>query len=158
VEQSADKTTPMDSRNAALRNEIGRTCACFNLRRAARLVTQRYDEAFRELGLRSTQLSVLIGICHVPDIPLSKLAHMLGMDRTSLSRNLQVLERKGLIQGKEGADKRERRVEITPEGETVLVKAFPLWRKAQAQVEEALGQQKWADLLSGLHEVARKFG
>jgi DNA-binding MarR family transcriptional regulator len=138
-------------------NEIGRTCACFNLRRAARLVTQRFDEAFRGLGLRATQLSVLTAVNNVPDAPLSKLARVLGMDRTSLTRNLQVLERMGLISGKEGDDKRQRRIGITPEGVLVLKNAFPIWRQVQTEVEEAIGTEKWEALLSGLHEVARKF-
>lgn len=138
-------------------NEVGRTCACFNLRRAARLVTQRFDEAFRELGLRATQLSVLTAVYHVSNPPLSKLAGTLGMDRTSLTRNLQVLQRKGLIVVKEGDDKRQRRICITPEGERVLTSAFPIWRKVQTEVEEAIGSEKWAGLLTGLHEVARKF-
>ncbi len=138
-------------------NEVGRTCACFNLRRAARLVTQRFDQAFRELGLRATQLSVLIAVYHIPDAPLSKLARVLGMDRTSLTRNLQVLERKGLIVGKEGDDKRQRKIGITPEGVLVLKMAYPLWQEVQTEVEEAIGMEKWETLLSGLHEVARKF-
>jgi len=126
------------------------------LRRAARLVTQRFDEAFRELGLRATQLSVLTAVYHVPDAPVSKLARTLGMDRTSLTRNLQVLARKGLILEKEGDDKRQRRIGITPEGELLLKRAYPIWREVQTEVEKAIGAEKWEALLSGLHEVARK--
>jgi DNA-binding MarR family transcriptional regulator len=148
----------MASKDKNLHNEIGRCCACFNLRRAARLVTQHFDQAFRELGLRATQLSVLVAAYHVPDIPLSRLAKTLGMDRTSLTRNLKVLERKGLLYVKEGEDKRERRIGITPSGVDILKRAFPIWRRVQAEVEDALGEQKWPPLLSGLHEVARKFG
>ncbi len=144
-------------RNQDTYKEMGRTCACFNLRRAARLVTQRFDEAFREFGLKATQLSVLIAVHLVPDAPLSELARALGMDRTSLSRNLQVLERRGLICGKEGDDKRQRRIGITPEGKSLLKRAYPMWRQVQAEVEEAIGEEKWGPLLSGLHEVARKF-
>lgn len=148
----------MDANEAEMCAMIARTCACFNLRRAARLVTQRYDEAFRDLGLRATQLSVLLAAFMAPDVPLSKMARIMGMDRTSLTRNLQVLERKGLVCGTEGRDKRQRRIGITPEGEVVLKKAFPIWRTVQAEVEEALGDEKWRGLLSGLREAARKLG
>jgi len=147
----------VDSKHKTPGNEVGRICACFNLRRAARLVTQRFDQAFRELGLRATQLSVLVAVFNVPDIPVSRLALALGMERTSLTRNLKVLERKGLVYGKEGEDKRERRINITQDGVLVLEKAFPLWRTVQSEVEDALGSEKWGSLLSGLHEVARKF-
>jgi DNA-binding MarR family transcriptional regulator len=138
-------------------NEIGRVCACFNLRRAARLVTQRFDQAFRDLDLRATQLSVLVGVYTVPDITVSKLAEAMGMERTSLTRNLKVLERKGLVLGKEGEDKRERRISITPDGLLVLKKAFHPWQSVQTEVENTLGCEKWEALLSGLHDVARKF-
>ena len=148
----------INAEDEKLRQEIGRICACFNLRRAARLVTQRYDEAVRELGLRSTQLSVLVAVLNLPDLSLSKMARMLGMDRTSLTRNLQVLERRGLVAGKGGEDKREKKFNVTPTGIEILEKAIPFWRKAQSEVVEALGEEKFDNLLAGLHEVSQKFG
>ena len=146
----------MNDSEDKLSKEVGRTCACFNLRRAARLVTQRFDQAFRELGLRATQLSVLVAVYDMPELTVSKAARVLGMDRTSLTRNIQLLERKGLVLVTEGDDKRVRKIDLTPEGVEVLKAAFPLWRKAQSEVELALGNEKWGALLSGLHEVARK--
>lgn len=138
--------------------DIGRRCACFNLRRASRLVTRRFDEAFREFGLKATQLPVLMGIYYAPYLPLSKLARVLGMDRTSLTRNLNILQGKGLVVVEETDDKRERRIGVSPEGERLLKDICPIWRKVQGEVEEALGAEHWENLLSGLHEVARKFG
>lgn len=138
--------------------DIGRRCACFNLRRASRLITKRFDEAFRDFGLKATQLSVLMAIYYEPYQPLSKLAWTLGMDRTSLTRNLKILHDRGLVAEEEGDDKRERRIGISREGERLLEDVFPIWRKVQDEVEEALGREHWGNLLSGLHEVARKFG
>ncbi len=148
----------MDEEKRKHVEDIGRRCACFNLRRAARLVTKRFDEVFREFGLKATQLSVLMGIYYAPRLPLSKLARSLGMDRTSLTRNLKILEGKGLVLGRPSDDKRERRIGVTPEGKRLLKEAFPVWRKVQGEVEGALGGEHWGKLLSGLHEVARKFG
>jgi DNA-binding MarR family transcriptional regulator len=147
----------MDEEKRRYMKDIGRRCACFNLRRASRLITRRFDEAFRDFGLKATQLSLLIAIYHVPYQPLSKLASILGMDRTSLTRNLNILYDKGLVLVEGSDDKRERRIGISPEGERLLEEVFPVWRKVQAEVEETLGGEHWGNLLSGLHEVARKF-
>jgi DNA-binding MarR family transcriptional regulator len=137
---------------------IGKRCACFNLRRAARLVTKRFDDAFRDFGLKATQLSVLMSIYYAPHLPLSRLAHSLGMDRTSLTRNLKILVGRNLVMVEESDDKRERRISVTEEGEKMLKDVFPIWRKVQGEIEEILGGEHWGNLLSGLHEVARKFG
>src|SRR5208283_1072451 len=147
----------MDEEKGRSVKDIGRRCACFNLRRASRLITRRFDEAFRGFGLKATQLSVLMAIYHAPDQPLSKLASILGMDRTSLTRNLNILHDKGLVLVEGSDDKRERRIGISPEGERLLEEVSPVWRKVQAEVEETLGGEHWGNLLSGLHEVARKF-
>lgn len=147
----------MDEEKRRHVKDIGRRCACFNLRRASRLVTKRFDEAFRDFGLKATQLSVLMAIYYEPCLPLSKLARILGMDRTSLTRNLKILQDKGLVLAEESDDKRERRIAVTPEGEGLLKDVFPVWRAVQNDVEEILGGEHWGNLLSGLHEVARKF-
>jgi DNA-binding MarR family transcriptional regulator len=98
-----------------------------------------------------------MAIYYAPYQPLSKLASILGMDRTSLTRNLNILHDKGLVLAEVSDDKRERRVGISLEGERLLEDVFPLWREVQGEVEEALGGEHWGNLLSGLHEVARKF-
>lgn len=147
----------MDEEKRRYMKDIGRRCACFNLRRASRLITRRFDEAFRDFGLKATQLSLLIAIYHAPYQSLTKLASILGMDRTSLTRNLNILYDKGLVLVEGSDDKRERRIGISPEGERLLEEVFPVWRKVQAEVEETLGGEHWGNLLSGLHEVARKF-
>jgi DNA-binding MarR family transcriptional regulator len=148
----------MDEEKRGHVKDMGRRCACFNLRRASRLITKRFDEAFRDFGLKATQLSVLMAIYYAPYQPLSKLAWSLGMDRTSLTRNLKFLHDKGLVLAEGSDDKRERRIGISPEGERLLQEAFPIWRKVQGEVEETLGGEHWGNLLSGLHQVARKFG
>jgi DNA-binding MarR family transcriptional regulator len=147
----------MDEEKRRYVKDIGRLCACFNLRRASRLITRKFDEAFRDFGLKATQLSVLMAIYHAPYQPLSKLASILGMDRTSLTRNLNILYDKGLVLLEGSDDKRERRIGISPEGERLLEEVSPVWHKVQAEVEETLGGEHWGNLLSGLHEVARKY-
>ena len=103
-------------------------------------------------------MSVLMGIYYDPHLPLSQLAQGLGMDRTSLTRNLKILQGRNLVMVQESDDKRERRIGVTPEGEKTLKEVFPIWRKVQGEIEGILGGEHWGHLLSGLHEVARKFG
>ncbi|MCB2186220.1 MAG: MarR family transcriptional regulator [Deltaproteobacteria bacterium] len=146
----------MDITDAKLRKEIGRNCACFNLRRAARLVTQLFDRHLRELGLKSTQFSVLMVAYHYEGMLLTQIASILGMERTTLTRNLAVLEQMELITLEQGEDRRERRVNVTPQGVEILSRSLPLWEKAQAEVVEAVGPGNWEGLLSGLHTVAKK--
>ncbi len=139
-----------------LSREIGASCACFNLRRAARLVSQRYERALKGTGLKATQFSVLVAAGHEEGLLLTTMARLLGLDRTSLTRNLNVMAARGLVTVKAGEDKRERRISLTPRGREALAGALPLWQKVQAEIVAALGPEKWAGLLSGLHEVARK--
>jgi DNA-binding MarR family transcriptional regulator len=145
----------LDVSDKRLRREMGKSCACFNLRRAARLVTQRFDRAFRDAGITANQFSILMATYNQEGILLTQLARTLGTERTTLSRNVSLLERLGMVSIAMGGDRRERRITMTKQGITLLEKALPLWQKAQNEVVEALGQQEWEGLLSGLHKVAR---
>lgn len=139
-----------------LRREIGNRCICFNLRRAARLVTQQYDKTFQRSGLKVNQFSILIA-CYDPDgILLTGLAKRLGMDRTTLTRNLAHLENLGVVSIKSGDDRRERIVRVTDKGADLLEKAYPLWQQAQREIVSQIGRGGFKELLSSLHEVGKK--
>lgn len=128
-------------------------CACFNLRKAARAITQLYDEAIRPSGLRCTQFSLLIATTRLEPVTVTHLAEIVVMDRTTLARNLRPLEKEGLIHVTPGDDLRTRIVTLTTRGKEVLSKAFPLWEKAQARVLKGLGQERWKALQANLKEV-----
>jgi DNA-binding MarR family transcriptional regulator len=133
--------------------EMGRSCACFNLRKAARAVTQLYDEYLRPTGLRATQLTLLIAARGVGPVAISKLAKGAVLDRTTLTRNLKVLEKKGLIRTETGLDRRAREVTLTDLGHKALIKAMPLWVKAQAHVKEGLGEETMERFLRYLSDI-----
>jgi DNA-binding MarR family transcriptional regulator len=117
-------------------------CSCFNLRRAARRVTQIYDHALAPSGLKATQfslLAVLEGAGALEGIAMTRLAGILGMDRTTLTRNLGVVERDGLVTVRTGDDPRSRVVALTKAGLTAFNNAAPLWAKAQAELARHLG-------------------
>ncbi|MDQ3966505.1 MAG: MarR family winged helix-turn-helix transcriptional regulator [Actinomycetota bacterium] len=133
--------------------EIARACACANLRKAARAVTQVFDEALGSSGLRATQFTLLVTSRLAGETPISELAERMAMDRTTLSRNLKPLVRKGLLEVRPGKDGRTRLLRITPEGERTLAKAYPLWERAQHEVVGALGEDRYEALLGDVAQT-----
>lgn len=140
------RTSPTESAN----------CLCFNLRKAARAITQTYDAALAPMGLKATQFTVLQVTAAISGAPMSRLARHLGMDRTTLTRNLQPLEKKELIRVTSGKDRRERVVHVTELGQDVLSTALPLWKGAQTKLYSALGPVGFGSLLDRLDSVIDK--
>jgi DNA-binding MarR family transcriptional regulator len=115
-----------------------RSCKCSALRRASRAVTQHYEASFRGTGLRATQFTLLATLAQTGPLPLTELADRLGLERTSLTRNLQPLEKKGLVKTLADDDQRVRRIAITRKGENAARAALDAWKAAQATVDEVL--------------------
>ena len=94
----------------------GLECACFSLRKAARAVTQLYDDALKPARVLATQLPLLATSARLERATVTKLAEAMVMDRTTLTRNLRPLERDGLLRTEPGADRRVREVSLTKKG------------------------------------------
>src|SRR5437660_42669 len=77
--------------------EIERDCLCLQVRKTARMVTQWYDACLQPSGLRSTQFNLLVAIGLAQTVPLTRLAEIMVLDRTTLARNLKPLESQGLV-------------------------------------------------------------
>ena len=125
-------------------------CACFSLRKASRAVTQLYDDALRPSGLRTTQFSLLVLLRLAGTVPMTRLAEEAVMDRTTLARNLEVLQRNGLVRVQPGEDARVREVEITRAGMAKLEEAFPRWQRAQRSMSGSLGARRMDRMLADL--------
>ena len=132
---------------------MGSVCACFNIRKAARVVTQLYDEALRSQDLRGTQFTLLVVVRNRGPVTVKQLAETTVTDRTTLTRNLRPLEKKRLIRIEAGKDRRERIVTLTDRGDRTLANALPLWDRAQAQITSGLGQERLRRLLADLSAV-----
>jgi DNA-binding MarR family transcriptional regulator len=130
-------------------------CTCGELRRAARAVTLLYDKAFESSGLLSTQLGVLHTIYNSASITISQLAGELSMDRTTLTRNLSVLERQGLINISSGKDHRTRIITITSKGTNSMANAIPLWNEIQRKVKQQMGEKAWHELIQSLSHFVK---
>jgi DNA-binding MarR family transcriptional regulator len=133
----------------------GESCTCGELRKAARAITLLYDNAFKSSGLLSTQLGVLDAICNSNSIRISNLAAKQGMDRTTLTRNLSVLERQGFIKISSGRDHRTRIVTATQKGRSAVAKAIPLWIEVQRRVKQQMGEDRWLNLIQNLSEFVK---
>ncbi len=130
-------------------------CACASLRRAARAVTQRYDAALRETGLRATQFTLLQVLERRGGAsPQRALGDLLALDSTTLSRTLRPLERAGWIRAVPGGDRREVRWTLTPAGRRRLARARAPWEQAQARLRGQLRPEHWARLFEDLAAVA----
>jgi DNA-binding MarR family transcriptional regulator len=125
-------------------------CTCLNLRKATRAITQMYDEFLRPSGLRSTQFSLLMLVRGAKRIRITDLAEEAVMDRTTLKRNLELLERDGLVRIEAGEDARVREVSLTPMAGQRLAAALPLWERAQEHVTSQLGENRVNRLLADL--------
>ncbi len=125
-------------------------CTCYNLRKATRAVTQLYDEMLRPSGLRVTQFSLLSAVGLFGTVSVSALAEEAVMDRTTLTRNLQLLESQGLIRIEPGADARVREVSLTPAAREKLAVAHTYWKKAQSRMADRLGADRLQRLLGDL--------
>jgi DNA-binding MarR family transcriptional regulator len=128
-------------------------CACFSVRKAARSVTRVFDAALAPSGLEATQFSVLAALAASTRFSIGKLADTLGLDRTTLTRNLRPLVRAGYVTVEHGADQRQRLLGLTAAGRRRLKAAFPLWRATQRRVIEAFGRRRFIELLDGLTDI-----
>lgn len=118
---------------AILTPDVSEACICFGIRKAARLITKRYDDAFRSLNITSGQFSILTSMLRDVPAPLGSLADGLGMDRTTLTRNLKPMIAAGWVtEDVDVEDRRVRRLSLTAEGRDLLMQAIEVWREVQA--------------------------
>jgi DNA-binding MarR family transcriptional regulator len=122
------------------------SCFCLASRQAARRITRLYDSFMQQSGIRVTQFTILSQLMLRGEMPIGKLASILGMERTTLTRNLTLLEQQKWISSKAGDDPRSRMVAISAQGRGMVRRGFPYWSKAQAQVGKMLGADGQAAL------------
>jgi DNA-binding MarR family transcriptional regulator len=133
--------------------EMQGKCVCYNIRKTARLVTQLYDRMLEPSGLLGTQFVLLASIGRAGTANVTRLAQAMGMDRTTLTRNLRPLERQGFIEMDTGLDRRTHMVRLTGQGRQAIKAALPFWQQAQATVMSRFGQERTTALLTELQAL-----
>jgi DNA-binding MarR family transcriptional regulator len=117
-------------------------CLCIEVRSAAQKLTRLYDDALADAGITVTQLSQLNSIRDLGSPTLTDLATATGLDRSTLGRNLRLLEKEGLVSLCPGKDARTREINLTRAGINRLKKGGPLWHNIQADLTTRLGPEK----------------
>jgi DNA-binding MarR family transcriptional regulator len=143
-----------DVNRAGVKLPQAEECNCFAVRSAARHVTQLYDQFLAPVGLRTTQYSILAKLKRSGALTINALADAMVMDRTTLGRAIQPLERDGLIRiGPVLSDRRAKQVELTKAGAARLQAGGAAWSKAQARFEASFGAKRAAELRALLRAV-----
>lgn len=129
-------------------------CLCFNLRMVTRIMTKFFDAEMRRHGIRPTQGTLLLALSSKPAWAMAELSDLLGMDRTTLVRNLRPLLRDELV-GTAGGGRGSRvEVSITAKGRKKIAECLPAWRSAQSAAVDALGEKRWSGILADLRTAA----
>lgn len=142
---------PATKSNAAERVQAAAvisSCTSLNLRKAARASSQFLAGYLAPLGLRAGQFGILSHISKAEATTMTHLAEAMAADRTTLTRNIQLLQRDGLVEIARGEDRRVRQITLTEEGRRTLASAIPLWEEAEAALQDRLGHERWQALLS----------
>jgi DNA-binding MarR family transcriptional regulator len=129
-------------------------CVCFNLRWVTRAVTQFYDSEMRRHGIRPTQGSILASLQSKDSWNMAELSDWLGMERTTLVRNLRPLERDGFVKVAGGGRGNRVELTITTKGRKQIDQLTPAWKSAQSAVVKTLGEKRWSAILSDLETAA----
>jgi len=130
-------------------------CLVLNTRMAARAVTRRYDKALRPFGITAAQFSILTSMVARPERSVTDMARSIAIDRTTLSRNLDLLVRKGLVSGHEADKGNGRLVALTNEGNDLVQKLLPQWRQAQAEMRELLVAPDLKSVVASLQKLSQ---
>jgi len=145
----------VNQKTSVKREPIATPCLCAALRQAARAVTRVYDKALRGTNLRVTQFFILSLLRRTGEVRQGDLGEMASLDETTLTRSLRPLEKNGWVVIRAGTDRRERLVTITDAGRAKVEQVRPAWLKAQEQMRNALPEDAWESLFSGLPRVTR---
>jgi DNA-binding MarR family transcriptional regulator len=129
-------------------------CVCFNLRWVTRGVTRFFDAEMRRHGIRPTQGTILLALTARESWTMAELSDWLGMERTTLVRNLRPLQRDGLARAVRGGRGGRVELSITAKGRKKMKESLPAWRSAQNAAVKTLGEKRWSAILSDLETAA----
>jgi DNA-binding MarR family transcriptional regulator len=121
-------------------------CACSQVRRLARKLSAHYDSILSPEGLTITQYSLIVNIERAGQLSHSFLAEKVGMERTTLTRNLSPLVRAGWVAVAAGKDRRQHLLQLTATGKRKLMRSLPLWEQAQSEFLSRIGSQSLQQL------------
>jgi len=132
-------------------------CYCATLRQAARALTTMYDERIRPSGIRTTQFGILQALTLQPGARITDMVEWLAIDQTTLTRNLALLRKRGLVEVTERPSGREKCWDLTRSGKAKFAEVRALWEEAQAEVDRRLGHSRAEAVRKQVYELAASF-
>jgi len=131
-------------------------CTANLMKKASRSISRELDKALKGKPIKGTQFSLLNTIDYFGGTSMSKLSEVIGLERTTLTRNLSVLEREGLVKTQtDENDSRIRLVEITPKGKDLIENSFEQWLSFQKKYVGELGKDEWMQFIQMLIKIAK---
>jgi DNA-binding MarR family transcriptional regulator len=150
ISSAVMRPNDIDRSEAMEAMEDADACACATSRHIARLLTQLYDHFLCKAGVEAPQFALMVAIDKEERSHQSAIGRQCAMDRTTVSRNLKLLERKGWVTSTRGRDRRERHVTLTREGRKRLAAGWPEWRKAQNYLRGVMTGEEWTGMFHAL--------
>lgn len=136
-----------------MKQPIKSVCACIMLRRAASAVTEMYDESLRKFGISLNQYSIMINLSRIGVATTTELADRIGLERSTLVRNLKAIIAQGYIENISDEKKRDNRLQVTEAGRELLRQAAPKWQAAQDKIIDRLGADGTKQLMDILYKL-----
>ena len=133
-----------DNKAKSCARAMGQECIAMRIRLISRAISRIYDETLRPHGLKGSQISILAVVSGLGQAEPAKVCRILHLDASTLSRNVTRMRTNGWLKASPRGDRRSHRIELTPEGERILVDAFPAWNAAQEKVSRILGEDNTA--------------
>jgi DNA-binding MarR family transcriptional regulator len=150
------KTQELSMGNTTARiDTIAKTCIAMRLRLLSRVVTRIYDAALRPLGLKTSQVNILVAAWRLGLASPLRVCAVLQMDPSTLSRNVERMRARGWVEVVPADDAREQPFRLTDAGRKLLEQAVPRWEQAQAQARRVLGEEGVAVLRKTVKRVRR---
>ena len=145
----------MSDKQSATIDTIAKTCIAVRLRLLNRVVTNIYDHCLRPLGLKVSQLNILVVTAKLGLARPTEVCNLLQLDVSTLSRNIERMRINGWLEIVSGADARTQSFRLTSQGKRLLEKAIPAWDKAQREALELLGTAGAAVLDNAAQKASR---
>ena len=136
-----------------MRNPVTSPCYCLMLRRAASSVTDMYDKALAEYGITLNQFSIIINLNNMSMATTTDLAQQIGLERSTLVRNLKAIMAMGYIENVSGENERNNHLRVTSSGRHLLKLTIPVWQSVQDKISESLGRENTALLMDMLYKL-----
>ena len=130
-------------------------CLCAQARKASRVLTQVYNRFLEPAGMPVTQYSLLANIRRLEHTTISELVDKMVLEKSTLTRNIAVLDKAGWIRQSEGLDRRTKVIELSATGQAALDRARPCWEQAQHHIAEKLGVAMAGQLFEDMGRVLK---